>query len=44
MLGLSRVEAADFLGEHQLELSTIGEEDLDREAALFKSASDDQAD
>jgi predicted HTH domain antitoxin len=43
MLGLSRVEAEDFLGAHQVELSKIVEEDLDREATLFKSSADRQA-
>jgi predicted HTH domain antitoxin len=40
MLGLSRVETEDFLGQHHVQLSPIGHEDLDREAALFKTASD----
>ena len=39
MLGLSRVETEDFLGRHHVPLSMIGEADLDREAALFESAS-----
>ena len=39
MLGLSRVETEDFLGRHQVPLSTIAEADLDREAALFEAAS-----
>jgi predicted HTH domain antitoxin len=38
MLGLSRVETEDFLGEHQVPLSAIGEADLDREAAVFEAA------
>lgn len=38
MLGLSRVETEDFLGQHHVSLSTIGEADLDREAALFEAA------
>lgn len=38
MLGLSRVETEDFLGQHHASLSTIGEADLDREAALFEAA------
>jgi predicted HTH domain antitoxin len=39
MLGLSRVETEDFLGQHHLPLSSIDEADLDREAALFEAAS-----
>lgn len=39
MLGLSRVETEDFLGQHRVPLSVIGEADLDREAALFEAAS-----
>jgi hypothetical protein len=39
MLGLSRVEAEDFLGQHHVSLSVIGEADLDREAAVFDAAS-----
>jgi predicted HTH domain antitoxin len=39
MLGLSRVETEDFLGQHHVPLSTIGEADLDREAAVFDAAS-----
>lgn len=38
MLGLSRVETEDFLGQHHVSLSTIGEADLGREAALFEAA------
>jgi len=38
LLGLSRVETEDFLGQHQVPLSEIGEADLDREAALFEAA------
>jgi predicted HTH domain antitoxin len=38
MLGLSRVETEDFLGQHQIPLAEIGESDLDREAALFEAA------
>ena len=37
MLGLSRVETEDFLGQHQVPLSAIGEADLDREEALFEA-------
>jgi hypothetical protein len=39
MLGLSRVETEDFLGQHRVPLSVIGEADLDREAAVFEAAS-----
>jgi hypothetical protein len=39
MLGLSRVETEDFLGQHHVPLSVIAETDLDREAALFEAAS-----
>jgi len=39
MLGLSRVETEDFLGQHRVPLSVIGEPDLDREAAVFETAS-----
>ena len=39
LLGLSRVEAEDFLGRHHVPLSVIGEADLDREAAVFEAAS-----
>ena len=39
MLGLSRVETEDFLGQHGVPLAAIGEEDLAREAALFEAAS-----
>lgn len=39
MLGLSRVETEDFLGQHHIPLSAIGEADLDREAALYEAAS-----
>lgn len=38
LLGLSRVETEDFLGQHQVPLSEIGEADLDREAAVFEAA------
>jgi hypothetical protein len=40
MLGLSRVETGDFLGQHHVPLSLIGDEDLDREATIFKTASE----
>jgi hypothetical protein len=39
MLGLSRVETEDFLGQHHVPLAVINEPDLDREAALFEAAS-----
>ena len=39
MLGLSRVEAEDFLGRHHVPLAAIGNADLDREAVLFEAAS-----
>jgi predicted HTH domain antitoxin len=39
MLGLSRVEAEDFLGQHHVPLAVIDEAALDREAALFEAAS-----
>jgi predicted HTH domain antitoxin len=39
MLGLSRVETEDFLGQHHVPLSVIGEADLDREAAVYEAAS-----
>jgi predicted HTH domain antitoxin len=39
MLGLSRVETEDFLGQHHVPLFTMGETDLDREAALYEAAS-----
>jgi predicted HTH domain antitoxin len=38
MLGLSRVETEDFLGQHHVPLSAISEADLNREAALFEAA------
>jgi predicted HTH domain antitoxin len=38
LLGLSRVETEDFLGQHLVPLAVIGEADLDREAALFEAA------
>jgi predicted HTH domain antitoxin len=39
MLGLSRVETEDFLGQHHVSLSAIGETDLEREATLYEAAS-----
>jgi len=38
MLGLSRIEAEDFLGRNQVPLADITPADLDREAALFEAA------
>lgn len=42
LLGLSRVEAEDFLGRHQVSLSSMDVADLDREAAIFEAASHSQ--
>ena len=39
MLGLSRVETEDFLGQHHVPLAAMDGADLDREAALFEAAS-----
>jgi hypothetical protein len=39
MLGPPRIETEDFLGQHHVPLSVIGEVDLDREAAIFEAAS-----
>ncbi len=39
MLGFSRIEAEDFLGQHQVPLAALDEADLDREAPLFEAAS-----
>ena len=39
MLGLSRVETEDFLGQHHVPLAVNTEGDLDREAALFEATS-----
>jgi predicted HTH domain antitoxin len=39
MLGLSRVETEDFLGQHHVPLAVINEADPDREAALFEAPS-----
>jgi hypothetical protein len=39
MLGLSRIETEDFLGQHHLALAEVNESDLDREAAFFEEAS-----
>jgi predicted HTH domain antitoxin len=38
MLGLSRSETEDFLGQHNVPLANITEADLDREASLFDAA------
>ena len=38
MLGLSRVEAEDFLGLHDVPLARIDSAELDREAAVFEAA------
>lgn len=39
MLGLSRIETEDFLGQHHVPLAVIDQADLDREARLFETAS-----
>jgi predicted HTH domain antitoxin len=39
MLGLSRIETEDFLGQHHVPLSSISEADLDREAKIFEASS-----
>jgi hypothetical protein len=39
MLGLSRIETEDFLGQHHVPIAVIEEADLDREAAIFEAAS-----
>ena len=39
MLGLSRIEAEDFLGRHHVPLAVIDEADLDHEAAFFEAMS-----
>jgi predicted HTH domain antitoxin len=36
LLGLSRIEAEDFLGRHKVPLADMDEADLDREAKLFE--------
>jgi len=38
MLGLSRVETEDFLGNHHVPHSPLSIEELDQEAAVFKAA------
>ena len=38
LLGLSRIEAEDFLGRHQVAQADITEADLNREAAVFEAA------
>jgi predicted HTH domain antitoxin len=40
LLGLSRVETEDLLGKHQVELARIDTSELDREAAIFETASE----
>jgi predicted HTH domain antitoxin len=35
MLGLSRVQTEDFLGQHQIPLCDLSEADLEREAAVL---------
>jgi hypothetical protein len=42
MLGLTRIQAEDFLGQHQVALAEIDETDLDREAAVFEGATHKQ--
>jgi Uncharacterised protein family (UPF0175) len=39
MLGLSRVETEDFLGQHQVPLAAIEEAGLDREGAVLGAGS-----
>jgi|ERR1700722_15141708 hypothetical protein len=39
MLGVSRVETEDFLGQHFVPPSVIGEAELDRDAAILEAAS-----
>ena len=39
ILGLSRIETEDFLGQHHIPLAMVDEAELDREAALFEAAS-----
>ena len=39
ILGLSRIETEDFLGQHQVPLAAIDSAVLDREASLFEEAS-----
>jgi predicted HTH domain antitoxin len=39
MLGLSRVETEDFLGNHHVPLAAMDETELNREAAVFDAAS-----
>jgi predicted HTH domain antitoxin len=43
MLGLSRVQTEDFLGQHHVALAVIEEADLDREAAMFEAAQRQQS-
>jgi hypothetical protein len=37
LLGLSRIEAEDFLAHHQVPLAALDEAALDREASLFEA-------
>jgi len=39
MLGLSRIETEDFLGRHHVPLAILEEADLNRETALYETAS-----
>jgi len=39
MLGLTRIEAEDFLGHNQVPLADLTTADLGREAALYEAAS-----
>jgi predicted HTH domain antitoxin len=43
MLGLSRIETEDFLGQHQVPLSVIAVSDLDREAEMYDDAARHQS-
>jgi predicted HTH domain antitoxin len=38
MLGLTRIEAEDFLGHNQVPLAVLTVADLDREAAIYEAA------
>ncbi len=38
LLGLTRIEAEDFLGHNQVPLADLTVADLDREAALYEAA------
>jgi predicted HTH domain antitoxin len=39
MLGLTRVQTEDFLGQHHVPLAALDLADLDREAAVFEARS-----